>query len=270
MNLLAAGIPGMTPSDEANPGGEPMSLDALKDAIQAKISQDPFLMEQAPRCIAWQELGDPEKVFVKCTTAAEVAELETSILKNIGNSKTAVAALRRTMKDTKGVGPGLGTRERPGVSGSMFKGFLDHDVHKTEFSKASNFHTCFCHHAHNSCQDCTQMVKSVQKARQRYQDQLARIMECMATVLCVFVCHRPDRSGLGPDNGNNIDNDDMATELHQVLEFEFEWHEHGLDGTKVNQISLYIYLRVFEMREIVDTAATLTRPHCHILRKYSG
>lgn len=137
MNLLATGIPGVTPSDEANPGGEPMSLDALKDAIKAKISLDPFLVEQAPSCIAWQELGDPEKIFVKCATAAEIAELETSILKMVANSKTAVAALRRTMKDTKGVGPVLGTRERPGGSGSM--GFSIMTFIGQSFQKQANF-----------------------------------------------------------------------------------------------------------------------------------
>ena len=56
-------------------------------------------MEQAPSCIAWQEMGDPEKVFAQCATAEEVGTLEASILEAVGHSKTAIAALRRTMKD---------------------------------------------------------------------------------------------------------------------------------------------------------------------------
>ena len=38
-----------------------------------------------------------------------------------------------------------------------------------------------------SWQDCTQMVKSVQKARQRYQDQLARTLAVILAMILVMV-----------------------------------------------------------------------------------
>lgn len=66
------------------------------------------MTEQAPSVISLKELADPEGMFSGCSMAADIQDIEASMMKRIANSKTAVAALRRTMKDT-------GTRQRLGI-----------------------------------------------------------------------------------------------------------------------------------------------------------
>ncbi|CAL1133685.1 unnamed protein product [Cladocopium goreaui] len=130
-----------TPADKTE-----MTLDELSKKIEEKINKDPFMTEQAPSVISLKELADPEGMFSGCSMAADIQDIEASMMKRIANSKTAVAALRRTMKD------------------------------------------------------CDQMVKSVQKARQRYQDQLARSTQTGKGT------NGPNLSGR--PNLNNLDKDD--------------------------------------------------------------
>ena len=94
--LLAYGLPGSDPSD--NTANE-MSLDELKAKLLEEISQDPFMQEQASKMITWKELGDPEGTYASCTTPAQIQEIETTYLERVSHSKTAVAALKRSMKD---------------------------------------------------------------------------------------------------------------------------------------------------------------------------
>ena len=92
-----------TPADKTE-----MTLDELSKKIEEKINKDPFMTEQAPSVISLKELADPEGMFSGCSMAADIQDIEAYMMKRIANSKTAVAALRRTMKDT-------GTRQRLGI-----------------------------------------------------------------------------------------------------------------------------------------------------------
>lgn len=139
LSLLGNGLPGCKDETE-------MTLDVLNAKLAEEISQDPFMQEQASKMIPWRELSDPEGLYAPCTSPTQIQEVETVHLERISHSKTAVAALKRSMKD------------------------------------------------------CTQMIKSVQKARQRYQDQLARSTQAGSKSGNPSLNGRP--------NLNNLDKDD--------------------------------------------------------------
>lgn len=79
--------------------GNQMSVDELNAKIRQKIQQDAFMNEQTPDALPWKELGDPEGIFAMCSSADEIQQTDASITKRIGHSKTAIAAVKRTMKD---------------------------------------------------------------------------------------------------------------------------------------------------------------------------
>ena len=83
-------------------GDTDQSLDseAIVTAAKELIRGDAFIAEQAPEPMLWKDLEDPEAYFYECNTAAEVTEAETEILKRIAYTKTAIQALRRSMKDS--------------------------------------------------------------------------------------------------------------------------------------------------------------------------
>lgn len=76
-----------------------LSLDDLKKQIQQVVDEDPFVSEQAPKVVAWKELSDPEAAFGQCTSPAEVQKMEASITERVNHSKTAIGALRRSIRD---------------------------------------------------------------------------------------------------------------------------------------------------------------------------
>ena len=97
LNLLSQGL---SVSEDANEGDDKMlSLDDLKMQIQQQVAEDPFVTEQAPNVIPWRELSDPEAAFAQCTSPAEVQKIEASITERVNHSKTAIGALRRSIRD---------------------------------------------------------------------------------------------------------------------------------------------------------------------------
>ena len=97
--LLALLSHGLSEGDPKSNKVDEMPLDVLKAKLQEEIAQDPFMQEQASQMITWKELADPEGLYAPCTTPAQIQEIETTYLERINHSKTAVAALRRSMKD---------------------------------------------------------------------------------------------------------------------------------------------------------------------------
>lgn len=76
-----------------------MTVADTTQKIDEMIKKDPFLLEQASRMIAARELHDPEALFASCTTFEEVQAQDTSLAQRISHTKTAVATIRRNMKD---------------------------------------------------------------------------------------------------------------------------------------------------------------------------
>lgn len=103
LGLLSTGMtPTSTSNAECQPegGGEEISLDNLGEQVKNLVTSDAFLSEQAPDVICWKELAQPESIFAECGSVDELGKVEGDIIKRVGHSKTFVAALRRTMKET--------------------------------------------------------------------------------------------------------------------------------------------------------------------------
>lgn len=104
--LLVLLSTGMTPTSASNAEGQPegegeeISLDKLGEQVKNLVTSDAFLLEQAPDVICWKELAKPESIFAECGSVDELGKVEADIIKRVGHSKTFVAALRRTMKET--------------------------------------------------------------------------------------------------------------------------------------------------------------------------
>ena len=89
VELLSAGSLKVNETDTAE----------IRKEIDGIIGRDAFIAEQAGKLIAWKELQDPESYFATCASSGEVQKCEAEILERITHSKTAVAALRRNIKD---------------------------------------------------------------------------------------------------------------------------------------------------------------------------
>ena len=96
ISLLGNGLPGCK-------GDTEMTLDVLNAKLAEEIAQDPFMQEQASKMIPWRELSDPEGLYAPCTSSTQIQEVETVHLERINHSKTAVAALKRSMKDRNNI-----------------------------------------------------------------------------------------------------------------------------------------------------------------------
>ena len=99
INLLSLGLGAGEAGDAGDADDNMLSWDDHKKAIQQSVDEDPFVSEQAPNVIAWKELHDPEAAFGQCTSPAEVQKMEASITERVNHSKTAIGALRRSVRD---------------------------------------------------------------------------------------------------------------------------------------------------------------------------
>ena len=65
--------------------------------LQEALKKDPYLTEKAPNLNLFLDI-DAQKLD-GCNNAAEVGELETTLIKGLTDVKTVITALRRSMKD---------------------------------------------------------------------------------------------------------------------------------------------------------------------------
>lgn len=97
--LLAHGAPGFQPCADEDAATSEMSIEDQNEQIRFAITKDPYLTEQAPKPITLKELDNPEAIYSTMCTVEDVTEAETEFTLRIQHSKTAVAVLRKTLKD---------------------------------------------------------------------------------------------------------------------------------------------------------------------------